>query len=229
MKAGKKYADSVKTYDHSKAYDPNEAVNLTLSTAKAKFDETIELHVRLGVDPRQAAQQVRGVLVLPNGTGKSKKVLVIAKGERADAAAAAGADIVGAEELIQKIQHENWFDFDVMITTPDMMGVVGRIGRILGPKGLMPNPKSGTVTMDVAKAVKEVKAGKVEYRLDKTAIIHCPIGKKSFGAEKIAENFNALMDAIVKAKPAAAKGQYIKSVTLTSTMGPGVKVNFNRG
>ena len=229
MKAGKKYADSVKTYDHSKAYDPNEAVNLTLSTAKAQFDETIELHVRLGVDPRQADQQVRGVLVLPNGTGKSKKVLVIAKGERADAAAAAGADIVGAEELIQKIQHENWFDFDVMITTPDMMGVVGRIGRILGPKGLMPNPKSGTVTMDVAKAVKEVKAGKVEYRLDKTAIIHCPIGKKSFGAEKIAENFNALMDAIVKAKPAAAKGQYIKSVTLTSTMGPGVKVNFNRG
>ncbi|HIU01484.1 MAG TPA: 50S ribosomal protein L1 [Candidatus Coproplasma excrementavium] len=229
MKAGKKYADSVKTYDHSKAYDPNEAVNLTLSTAKAKFDETIELHVRLGVDPRQADQQVRGVLVLPNGTGKSKKVLVIAKGERADAAAAAGADIVGAEELIQKIQHENWFDFDVMITTPDMMGVVGRIGRLLGPKGLMPNPKSGTVTMDVAKAVKEVKAGKVEYRLDKTAIIHCPIGKKSFGAEKIAENFNALMDAIVKAKPAAAKGQYIKSVTLTSTMGPGVKVNFNRG
>ena len=229
MKAGKKYADSVKTYDHSKAYDPNEAVNLTLSTAKAKFDETIELHVRLGVDPRQADQQVRGVLVLPNGTGKSKKVLVIAKGERADAAAAAGADIVGAEELIQKIQHENWFDFDVMITTPDMMGVVGRIGRILGPKGLMPNPKSGTVTMDVAKAVKEVKAGKVEYRLDITAIIHCPIGKKSFGAEKIAENFNALMDAIVKAKPAAAKGQYIKSVTLTSTMGPGVKVNFNRG
>ena len=229
MKAGKKYADSVKTYDHSKAYDPNEAVNLTLSTAKAKFDETIELHVRLGVDPRQADQQVRGVLVLPNGTGKSKKVLVIAKGERADAAAAAGADIVGAEELIQKIQHENWFDFDVMITTPDMMGVVGRIGRILGPKGLMPNPKSGTVTMDVAKAVQEVKAGKVEYRLDKTAIIHCPIGKKSFGAEKIAENLNALMDAIVKAKPAAAKGQYIKSVTVTSTMGPGVKVNYNKG
>ena len=169
------------------------------------------------------------MLVLPNGTGKSKKVLVIAKGERADAAAAAGADIVGAEEMIQKIQQENWFDFDVMITTPDMMGVVGRIGRLLGPKGLMPNPKSGTVTMDVAKAVKEVKAGKVEYRLDKTAIIHCPIGKKSFGAEKIAENFNALMDAIVKAKPSVAKGQYIKSVTLTSTMGPGVKVNYNKG
>ena len=229
MKVGKKYAESVKSYDQSKAYDTAEAVNLTLSTAKAKFDETIELHVRLGVDPRQADQQVRGVLVLPNGTGKTKKVLVVAKGERADAAAAAGADIVGAEDIIQRIQHENWFDFDVMITTPDMMGVVGRIGRLLGPKGLMPNPKSGTVTMDVAKAVKEVKAGKVEYRLDKTAIIHCPIGKKSFGAEKIAENFNALMDAIVKAKPAAAKGQYIKSVTLTSTMGPGVKVNFNRG
>ena len=229
MKVGKTDAESVKSYDHSKAYEVAEAVNLTLSTAKAKFDETIELHVRLGVDPRQADQQVRGVLVLPNGTGKTKKVLVVAKGERADAAAAAGADIVGAEEIIQKIQHENWFDFDVMITTPDMMGVVGRIGRILGPKGLMPNPKSGTVTMDVAKAVQEVKAGKVEYRLDKTAIIHCPIGKKSFGAEKIAENFNALMDAIVKAKPSAAKGQYIKSVTLTSTMGPGVKVNYNKG
>ena len=199
MKTGKKYAESVKSYDHSKAYDVAEAVNLALATAKAKFDETIELHVRLGVDPRQADQQVRGVLVLPNGTGKTKKVLVVAKGERADQAAAAGADIVGAEEIIQKIQSENWFDFDVMITTPDMMGVVGRIGRLLGPKGLMPNPKSGTVTMDVAKAVKETKAGKVEYRLDKTAIIHCPIGKKSFGAEKITENFNALMDAIVKA------------------------------
>ena len=229
MKTGKKYAESVKSYDHSKAYDVAEAVNLTLATAKAKFDETIELHVRLGVDPRQADQQVRGVLVLPNGTGKTKKVLVVAKGERADQAAAAGADIVGAEEIIQKIQSENWFDFDVMITTPDMMGVVGRIGRLLGPKGLMPNPKSGTVTMDVAKAVKETKAGKVEYRLDKTAIIHCPIGKKSFGAEKITENFNALMDAIVKAKPSAAKGQYIKSVTLTATMGPGVRVNYNKG
>lgn len=229
MKVGKKYADSVKSYDRLKAYDLPEAVNLVLSTAKAKFDETIELHVRLGVDPRQADQQVRGVLVLPNGTGKDKKVLVIAKGEKADQATAAGADYVGAEEMIQKIQKENWFDFDVMITTPDMMGVVGRIGRILGPKGLMPNPKSGTVTMDVAKAVKEVKAGKVEYRLDKTAIIHCPIGKKSFGAEKISENFNALMDAIVKAKPATAKGLYIKSVALTSTMGPGVKVYFNKG
>ena len=229
MKTGKKYAESVKSYDHSKSYDISEAMKLTLDTAKANFDETIELHVRLGVDPRQADQQVRGVLVLPNGTGKTKKVLVIAKGERADAATAAGADYVGAEETIQRIQRENWFDFDVMITTPDMMGVVGRIGRILGPKGLMPNPKSGTVTMDVAKAVKEVKAGKVEYRLDKTAIIHCPIGKKSFGAEKLSENFNALMEAIVKAKPAAAKGQYIKSVTLASTMGPGVKVSFNKG
>ncbi len=229
MKVGKKYAESVKSYDRTKAYDPAEAVNLVLSTAKAKFDETVELHVRLGVDPRQADQQVRGVLVLPNGTGKDKKVLVIAKGDKADQAQAAGADYVGAEEMIQRIQKDNWFDFDVVITTPDMMGVVGRIGRILGPKGLMPNPKSGTVTMDVTKAVKEVKAGKVEYRLDKTAIIHCPIGKKSFGAEKIAENFNALMDAIVKAKPAAAKGQYVKSVVITSTMGPGVKVYFNKG
>lgn len=228
MKYGKNYADSIKSYDRVKAYDSAEAIGLVLSTAKAKFDETVELHVRLGIDPRQADQQVRGVLVLPHGTGKTKKVLVIAKGERADAAQAAGADFVGAEEMIQKIQTENWFDFDVMITTPDMMGVVGRIGRILGPKGLMPNPKSGTVTMDVARAVAEVKAGKVEYRLDKTAIIHCPIGKKSFGAEKLLDNFNALMDAIVKAKPAAAKGQYIKSVTLASTMGPGVKVNYNK-
>lgn len=225
----KKYAESVKSYDRSKSYELPEAVKLVLDTAKANFDETIELHVRLGVDPRQADQQVRGVLVLPNGTGKQKRVLVIAKGERADAATAAGADYVGAEETIQRIQSNNWFDFDVMITTPDMMGMVGRIGRILGPKGLMPNPKSGTVTMDVAKAVKEVKAGKVEYRLDKTAIIHCGIGKKSFGVDKITENFNALMEAIVKAKPAAAKGQYIKSVTLTSTMGPGVRVTYNKG
>ncbi len=229
MKLSKKYAESIKSYDRSKSYDLGEAVKIVLDTAKAKFDETVELHVRLGVDPRQADQQVRGVLVLPNGTGKTKKVLVIAKGERADAATAAGADYVGAEETIQRIQKDNWFDFDVMITTPDMMGMVGRIGRILGPKGLMPNPKSGTVTMDVARAVKEVKAGKVEYRLDKTAIIHCPIGKKSFGTDKIAENFNALMDAIVKAKPAAAKGQYIKSVTITSTMGPGVRVTYNKG
>ena len=226
MKVGKKYAESVKSYDHLKAYEVGEAVNLVLSTAKAKFDETIELHIRLGVDPRQADQQVRGVLVLPNGTGKDKRVLVIAKGEKADQAKEAGADIVGAEETIQRIQKDNWFDFDVMITTPDMMGVVGRIGRILGPKGLMPNPKSGTVTMDVVKAVKEVKAGKVEYRLDKTAIIHCPIGKKSFGPEKITENFNALMEAIVKAKPSAAKGTYIKSVAVSSTMGPGIRVNY---
>ena len=224
MKHGKKYQDSVKAYDLSKQYEANEAVAAVIETAKAKFDETIELHVRLGVDPRQADQQVRGVLVLPHGTGKTKRVLVIAKGAKADAAAAAGADFVGAEELIAKIQNENWFDFDVMITTPDMMGMVGRIGRILGPKGLMPNPKSGTVTMDVEKAIAEVKAGKVEYRLDKTAIIHCPIGKKSFGKEKLVENYAALMDAIVKAKPASAKGTYLKSVTLASTMGPGVKV-----
>ena len=226
---GKKYLDSVKSFDRSKQYELAEAVGIVLNTAKAKFDETVELHIRLGVDPRQADQQVRGVLVLPNGTGKDKKVLVIAKGDKADAAQAAGADYVGAEEMIARIQNDNWFDFDVIITTPDMMGMVGRIGKILGPKGLMPNPKSGTVTMDVAKAIKEVKAGKVEYRLDKTAIIHCPIGKKSFGTEKVLENFNALMDAIVRAKPAAAKGQYVKSVTLTSTMGPGVKVNFNKG
>ncbi len=224
MKHGKNYQDSVKAHDLTKLYEASEAVSVLLDTAKAKFDETIELHVRLGVDPRQADQQVRGVLVLPHGTGKTKRVLVIAKGAKADAAAAAGADYVGAEELIAKIQNESWFDFDVMITTPDMMGMVGRIGRVLGPKGLMPNPKSGTVTMDVEKAISEVKAGKVEYRLDKTAIIHCPIGKKSFGAEKLTENYTALMDAIVKAKPAAAKGTYLKSVTLASTMGPGVKV-----
>ncbi len=228
MKMAKKYAESIKSYDRSKSYELADAAKIVIDTAKAKFDETIELHVRLGVDPRQADQQVRGVLVLPNGTGKTKKVLVIAKGDKADAATAAGADYVGAEETIARIQHDNWFDFDVMITTPDMMGMVGRIGRILGPKGLMPNPKSGTVTMDVEKAVKEVKAGKVEYRLDKTAIIHVAIGKKSFGTQKIMENFNALMDAVVKAKPAAAKGQYIKSVTLSSTMGPGVKVNFRQ-
>ena len=224
MKHGKKYSDSVKAFDLTKQYEAAEAISVLLQTAKAKFDETIEMHVRLGVDPRQADQQVRGVLVLPNGTGKTKKVLVIAKGAKAEAAVAAGADYVGAEEMIAKIQNDNWFDFDVMVTTPDMMGMVGRIGRILGPKGLMPNPKSGTVTMDVEKAIAEVKAGKVEYRLDKTAIIHCPIGKKSFGKEKLVENYTALMDAIVKAKPAAAKGTYLKSVTLASTMGPGVKV-----
>ena len=223
MKHGKKYQDSVKAFDLSKQYEAEAAVATVLETAKAKFDETIELHVRLGVDPRQADQQVRGVLVLPHGTGKTKRVLVIAKGAKADAALAAGAEYVGAEELIAKIQG-GWFDFDVMITTPDMMGMVGRIGRLLGPKGLMPNPKSGTVTMDVEKAIAEVKAGKVEYRLDKTAIIHCPIGKKSFGKEKLVENYTALMDAIIKAKPSAAKGTYLKSVTLASTMGPGVRV-----
>ena len=224
MKHGKKYIDSVKAIDSAKLYDAVEGINAVLETAKAKFDETIELHVRLGVDPKQADQQVRGVIVLPNGTGKEVKVLVLAKGEKADEAKAAGADYVGAEDMIQKIQSENWFDYDVIITTPDMMGLVGRIGKVLGPKGLMPNPKSGTVTMDVAKAIKDTKAGKVEYRLDKNAIIHCAIGKKSFGVDKIKENYEALMEAIIKAKPAAAKGLYIKSVALASTMGPGVKI-----
>ena len=224
MKFGKKYRASLAEVDVKKGYDPATAVTNAIATAKAKFDESIELHVRLGVDPRQADQQVRGTVVLPNGTGKKVKVLVIAKGEKADAAVAAGADIVGAEEIIQKIISDNFLDFDVCITSPDMMGQMGRVARILGPKGLMPSPKSGTVTMDVAKAVKDAKAGKVEYRLDKTAIIHCPIGKKSFGQEKLLENYNTLMDAIVKAKPAAAKGVYIKSVTLASTMGPGIKV-----
>ena len=228
MKNGKKYNASIKAFDRAKQHDVEEAIKVVLDTAKANFDETIELHVRLGVDPRQADQQVRGVLVLPNGTGKTQRVLVIAKGEKADIAQNAGADYVGAEEMVAKIANENWFDFDVIITTPDMMGIVGRIGKQLGPKGLMPNPKSGTVTMDVAKAIAEIKAGKVEYRLDKTAIIHCPIGKKSFGATKLVENFNALMEAVVKAKPAAAKGQYIKSVNLASTMGPGVKVGYNK-
>ena len=224
MKHGKKYLDSAKTIDRTKLYDAGEALDLVVNGSKAKFDETVELHVRLGVDPKQADQQVRGVIVLPNGTGKTVRVLVLAKGEKADIAKEAGADFVGAEEMVQKIQSENWFDYDVIITTPDMMGVVGRIGKILGPKGLMPNPKSGTVTMDVAKAVKDAKAGKVEYRLDKTAIIHCIIGKKSFGKEKLLENYEALMDAIIKAKPAAAKGLYVKSVALASTMGPGVRV-----
>lgn len=224
MKHGKKYTESAKTIDSAKLYEADEAIGLVLDSAKAKFDETVELHVRLGVDPKQADQQVRGVIVLPNGTGKDVKVLVLAKGEKADEAKAAGADFVGAEDMIQKIQSENWFDYDVIITTPDMMGLVGRIGKVLGPKGLMPNPKSGTVTMDVEKAIKDTKAGKVEYRLDKNAIIHCAIGKKSFGKEKIKENYDALMEAIVKAKPAAAKGQYVKSVALASTMGPGVKI-----
>lgn len=223
---GKKYLDSIKEIDVKKAYEVEDAVKNVLATAKAKFDETIELHVRLGVDPRQADQQVRGTVVLPNGTGKSVKVLVIARGDKAEAALAAGADIVGAEDVIAKIQTQGFLDFDVVITTPDMMGQLGRVAKILGPKGLMPSPKSGTVTMDVVKAINDTKAGKVEYRVDKTAIIHCPIGKKSFGDTKITENFNALMDAIIKAKPAAAKGIYVKSVTLASTMGPGIKVNY---
>ena len=225
MKHGKKYTDSVKLIDHLKQYDPNEAVDLVVKTGKAKFDETVEISVRLGVDPRHADQQVRGAVVLPHGTGRSIRVLVITKGEKAKEALAAGADFVGAEDMIAKIQQENWFDFDVCVATPDMMGLVGRIGRVLGPKGLMPNPKSGTVTMDVTKAVKEIKAGKVEYRLDKNAIIHCPVGKVSFGAEKLNENLTALMDAINKAKPAAAKGTYVKSLYISSTMGPSVRVN----
>ena len=225
MFRGKKYQDSVKLVEKSKFYDTNEAMDLITKTAKAKFDETVEVHIKLGVDGRHADQQVRGAIVLPHGTGKTKKVLVFAKGPKAQEAEAAGADYVGAEEMAQKIQTENWFDFDVVVATPDMMGVVGRLGKILGPKGLMPNPKSGTVTMDVEKALQEIKAGKVEYRLDKTNIIHTPIGKVSFGPEKLTENFNALLEAVVKAKPAAAKGQYLKSVTVASTMGPGVKVN----
>ena len=226
MKHGKIYRESIAAVDIKKAYDAKEAIENVLATAKAKFDETVELHVRLGVDPKQADQQVRGTVVLPNGTGKSVKVLVIAKGDKAEAALAAGADIVGAEDIIAKIQTQNFLDFDVVITTPDMMGQLGRVARILGPKGLMPSPKSGTVTMDVVKAINETKAGKVEYRVDKTAIVHCPIGKKSFGVEKLSENFETLMEAIVKAKPAAAKGVYVKSVTLASTMGPGIKVAY---
>lgn len=224
MKHGKNYVDSAKLIDKNKQYDTKEALDLCLQTAKAKFDETIELHVRLGVDSRHADQQVRGAVVLPNGTGKDVRVLAICKGDNEQLAKDAGADFVGAEDMTQKIQHENWMDFDVLITTPDCMGLVGRLGRILGPRGLMPNPKAGTVTPDIAKAIKEAKAGKIEYRLDKTNIIHCPIGKKSFGTDKLSENLETLMDAVVKAKPAAAKGQYIKSVAVTSTMGPGVKV-----
>lgn len=222
---GKNYTESAKLIDRSVLYTPAEALELAVKTSKAKFDETIELAVRLGVDPRHADQQVRGAVVLPHGTGKTVKVLVFAKGDKVKEAEAAGADYVGAEELVDKIQKENWFDFDVVVATPDMMGVVGRLGRVLGPKGLMPNPKSGTVTFDVAKALSEIKAGKVEYRVDKTAIVHVPIGKRSFGNEKLTENFHALMEAVVKAKPAAAKGQYIKSVSVSSTMGPGVKIN----
>ncbi|MDE7348341.1 MAG: 50S ribosomal protein L1 [Clostridia bacterium] len=224
MKQSKRFIEAQKLVDSSKAYEPQEAMQLVINTATAKFDESIELHVRLGVDSRHADQQVRGVVVLPHGTGKTQRVLVIAKGAKADEALAAGADYVGGEEYINKIKNENWFDFDVCVTTPEMMGLVGRIGKILGPKGLMPNPKSGTVTMDVTKAVKEIKAGKVEYRLDKTNIIHVAIGKKSFGAEKLVDNYNTIFDAIVKAKPAAAKGQYIKSATVSSTMGPGLKI-----
>ena len=225
---GKNYKDSAKLVEKSKLYDTDEALALVCQTAKAKFDETIEVHVRLGVDSRHADQQVRGAVVLPNGTGKTIRVLALVKPENVDAAIAAGADYAGSDEYVEKILKENWFEFDVIVTTPNMMGVVGRLGRVLGPKGLMPNPKAGTVTPDVAKAITEAKAGKIEYRLDKTNIIHCPIGKASFGAEKLAENFNALLGAIIKAKPAAAKGQYIKSCVLASTMGPGVKVNYTK-
>ena len=225
MKKGKKYIESQKLIEKAKLYDTDEALALVCKTASAKFDETVELHVKLGVDSRHADQQVRGAIVLPHGTGKTTRTLVFAKGDNAKAAEEAGSDFVGAEELVAKIQDENWFDYDVIIATPDMMGVIGRLGKVLGPKGLMPNPKAGTVTMDVAKAVAEAKAGKIEYRLDKQNIIHCAIGKASFGPEKLADNFNALMGAIIKAKPAAAKGQYIKSCSLASTMGPGVKVN----
>lgn len=224
-KRGKAYKESAKLVDRTVLYDVKDALGLAVQTSKAKFDETVEVHIRLGVDGRHADQQVRGAIVLPHGTGKSKKVLVFAKGPKAAEAEAAGADFVGAEELAAKIQTESWFDFDVVVATPDMMGVVGRLGKILGPKGLMPNPKSGTVTMDIEKALEEIKAGKVEYRLDKTNIIHTPIGKASFGAEKLADNFNALLEAVVKAKPAAAKGQYLKSVSVSSTMGPGIKIN----
>ena len=224
-KRGKLYRENAAKYEKANLYEIEEAMKLAVETSRAKFDETIEVHIKLGVDGRHADQQVRGAIVLPNGTGKTKKVLVFAKGPKAAEAEAAGADYVGAEEMAQKIQSENWFDFDVVVATPDMMGVVGRLGKILGPKGLMPNPKSGTVTMDVTKALQEIKAGKVEYRLDKTNIIHTPIGMASFGPEKLQENFNALLEAVVKAKPAAAKGQYLRSVTVAATMGPGIKVN----
>ena len=222
---GKKYTDSVKLIDKSKAYDPSEALALVCQTSKAKFDETIEIHIRLGVDSRHADQQVRGAVVLPNGTGKKVKVLVFAKGDNVQKALDAGADYAGGAEYAEKIQQENWFDFDVVVASPDMMGVIGKLGKVLGPKGLMPSPKAGTVTPDVARAVTEAKAGKIEYRLDKTNIIHCPIGKASFGVEKLTENFDTLVGAVIKAKPAAAKGQYIKSCVIASTMGPGIKIN----
>lgn len=227
-KRGKKYQDSLKEFDKNEYFESDEAIGVVIKTAKAKFDETVELHCRLGVDSRYADQQVRGAVVLPHGTGKTKKVLVIAKADKQEEAKQAGADYVGAEDMIEKIQKENWFDFDVIVATPDTMGLIGRLGKVLGPKGLMPNPKSGTVTFELEKAIKDIKAGKVEYRLDKANIIHCPIGKVSFGQEKLQENFNAIMSAIIKAKPAAAKGKYLRSVTLTSTMGPGVKVNSSK-
>ncbi len=225
MRKGKNYVESAKLIDRTKLYDPNEAIDTMLKTAKAKFDETVEVHIKLGVDSRHADQQVRGAIVLPHGTGKTTRVLVFAKGAKADEARAAGADYVGDMDMVEKIQKENWFDFEVVIATPDMMGVVGRLGKILGPKGLMPNPKAGTVTMNVEQAIKDSKAGRIEYRLDKTNIIHCPLGKVSFGTEKIGDNFNALMGAVLKAKPAAAKGQYVRSCVVASTMGPGVKIN----
>jgi len=225
MKRGKRYKEMSKLVDRSVVYDPAEAIELVQKTATAKFDESIEIHIRLGVDSRHADQQVRGAVVLPHGTGKTIRVLVFAKGAKADEAVAAGADFVGAEDMVAKIQGENWFDYDVVVATPDMVGVVGRLGRVLGPKGLMPNPKSGTVTMDVSRAIQDIKAGKIEYRLDKTNIIHCPIGKASFGQEKLADNFHTLMDAVVRAKPPAAKGQYLRGITLASTMGPGIKIN----
>jgi large subunit ribosomal protein L1 len=227
-KRGKKYQDSIKSYDKLKLYDMQEAVEVLLSTAKANFDETVEVHMRLGVDSRHADQQVRGAVVLPHGTGKTVRVLVFAKGDKAKEAQEAGADFVGEAELADKIQKENWFDYDVVIATPDMMGVVGKLGRILGPKGLMPNPKSGTVTFDVGKAIQEIKAGKVEYRLDKTNIIHVPVGKVSFGAEKLIDNLKVIIEAVIKAKPAAAKGKYLRSVTISSTMGPGIKLNTTK-
>ena len=228
MKLGKRYSEIKQLVDRSVLYDPSDAVKLVQETGKAKFDETVELHVRLGVDSRHADQQVRGAVVLPHGTGRTKRVLVLAKGPKADEAKEAGADYVGDDDMIDKIQKENWFDFDVIIATPDMMGKLGRLGKVLGPKGLMPNPKAGTVTMEVTKAVNDVKAGKIEYRLDKSNIIHCPIGKVSFGQEKLEENLKTVMTAIIKAKPAAAKGQYIKSCSLSSTMGPGIKVNAQK-
>jgi len=228
MKRGKRYTELAKLVDRSVSYDPSEAVRLVVETGKAKFDEMVELHVRLGVDSRHADQQVRGAVVLPHGTGRTKRVLVIAKGPKADEAQAAGAEYVGAEEYIDKIANENWFDFDALIATPDMMPKLGRLGKVLGPKGLMPTPKAGTVTMDVAKAVTDIKAGKIEYRLDKTNIIHCPIGKVSFGQEKLEENFKTIMDAIIKAKPSAAKGQYLKNVSICATMGPGIRVNASK-